>query len=127
MGGPDLAPRMTANRVLVERYLTRKSTSELGVLLADDVEWVEWADGVPPSGVVTRGKAGFLANFGNDELRSEVHRIVEENGVVVAEGTAHVTKKDGTQLAVRFVNVFELADGKVKRLSSFGALLKATA
>ena len=115
---------MSSNRKVVEQYLARESTADLDRLLADDVEWIEWVDGVPMSGAITRGKAAYLANFGTDELRSEVHRITEENGVVVAEGTAHVVKSDGKKLAVRFVDIFEIAGGKVQRLQSFGALLK---
>jgi ketosteroid isomerase-like protein len=114
---------MSQNKKLVETYLASTNKSMLDGVLAEDVEWVEWGDGVPPSGAVTRGKAAYLANYGDDELRGEVHRLTEENNVVVAEGTAHVTKKDGRKLAVRFVDIFELENGKIKRKSSFGALL----
>ena len=93
-------------------------------MLADDVEWVEWVDGVPSSGAVTRGKEAYIKNYGDDVVRGEVHRLTEEKNVVVAEGTAHVTKKDGGKLSVRFVDIFELEDGKIRRKSSFGALLK---
>jgi len=117
---------MSANKKLVETYLTTTDKSKLGPLLADDVEWVEWGDGVPPSGVVTRGRDAHLKNYGDDKLRGEIHRLTEENNVVVAEGTAHVTKNDGSSLSVRFVNIFELENGKIKRKSSFGALLKGS-
>jgi len=117
---------MSANKKLVETYLTTADKSKLGPLLADDVEWVEWGDGVPPSGVVTRGRDAHLKNYGDDKLRGEIHRLTEENNVVVAEGTAHVTKNDGSSLSVRFVNIFELENGKIKRKSSFGALLKGS-
>ena len=117
---------MSANKKLVETYLTTTDKSKLGPLLADDVEWVEWGDGVPPSGVVTRGRDAHLKNYGDDKLRGEIHRLTEENNVVVAEGTAHVTKNDGSSLSVRYVNIFELDHGKIKRKSSFGALLKGS-
>jgi len=115
---------MSENKKLIETYLATKEKATLAPLLADDIEWVEWGDGVPPSGVITRGKEAHIKNFGDDELRSEVHRLTEENNVVVAEGTAHVTQNDGTSLSVRFVNIFEVEHGKIKRKSSFGALLK---
>ncbi len=115
---------MSANKKLIEAYLATTDKSKLGPFLADDVEWVEWGDGVPPSGVITRGKEAHLKNYGDDELRGSVHRLTEENNVVVAEGTAHVTKKDGSSLSVRYVNIFELENGKIKRKSSFGALIK---
>jgi len=118
---------MSANKKLVETCLATTDKSKLRPLLADDVEWVEWGDGVPPSGAITRGKEAFIKNYGDDELRSEVARLTEENNVVVAEGTAHVTKKDGHSFSVKFVNIFELENGKIKRKSSFGALINDSA
>jgi uncharacterized protein len=117
---------MSPNKQVIERYLGTPDKSKAASLLADDVEWIEWGDGVPATGVRTQGRAAFLANFGDDALTSEIHRITEEGNVVVAEGTAHVLKKDGQKLSVRFVDIFELENGKVKRLNSFGALLKDT-
>jgi uncharacterized protein len=118
---------MSLNKKLVETYLATTDKSKLGSLLADDVEWVEWGDGVPASGVITRGREAYINNYGDDALHGEVHRLTEENNVVVAEGTAHVTKKDGHSLSVRFVDIFEVEKGKIKRKSSFGALLKNSA
>jgi uncharacterized protein len=115
---------MSPNKKLVETYLATTDKAKLGSLLTDDVEWVEWVDGVPATGAITRGKEAHIQNYGDDELRGEIHRLTEENNVVVAEGTAHVTKKDGKSLSVRFVDVFEVENGKIKRKSSFGALLK---
>jgi uncharacterized protein len=115
---------MSPNKKLIESHMATTDRSKAAELLAEDVEWVEWADGVPPTGVITRGKAAFIQNYGTDELRSEIHRVTEENNVVIVEGTAHVLKQDGKKLAVRFVDIFELENGKIKRKSSFGALLK---
>lgn len=118
---------LSPNKELIETYLAATDKSKLGSLLADDVEWVEWGDGVPASGASTRGKEAHIKNYGDDELRNELHRLTEENNVVVAEGTAHVTKKDGSSLSVRYVNVFEVEQGKIKRKQSFGALIKGPA
>jgi len=117
---------MSSNKKLVETYLTTADKSRLGPLLADDVEWVEWGDGVPASGVITRGREAHIQNFGDNELRGEVKRLTEENNVVVAEGRAHVTKKDGSTFSVEYVNIFEVERGKIKRKSSFGALIRET-
>ena len=114
---------MSPNKKLVETYL-KAARSVSGALMTDDVEWVEWVDGVPPTGSVNRGKAAVLGNPGDDTLRNEITRMTEEGNVVVVEGICHVTKKDGCSLKVRFCNIFELKDGKVKRQDSFGALLK---
>ena len=115
---------MTSNKRLIENYLGTTDRSKRAPLLAEDVEWVEWADGVPATGVVTRGKEAYLKNYGDNELRGEIHRLTEEGNVVVAEGTAHVTTKDGQTLSVRFVDIFEVENGKIRRKSSFGALIK---
>lgn len=47
---------MSPNKKLVETYLTTSDKPKRGPLLADDVEWVEWVDGVPSSGAITRGR-----------------------------------------------------------------------
>jgi ketosteroid isomerase-like protein len=114
---------MSPNKKLIETYFATTDKSKLGPLLADDVEWVEWGDGVPASGAITRGKEAHVKNYGDDEIRAVVHRLTEEGNVVVAEGTAYVTKKDGRSLSVRFVNIFELENGTIQRKSSFGALI----
>jgi uncharacterized protein len=115
---------MTPNKKIVETYLSTTDKSKLAPLLADDVEWVEWVDGVPPTGAVQRGKQAHINNYGDDVLSGEVRRLTEEGNVVVAEGTTHVTKKDGSKLSVEYVDIFEIEKGKIKRKSSFGALLK---
>ncbi|HEV8049434.1 MAG TPA: nuclear transport factor 2 family protein, partial [Thermoplasmata archaeon] len=109
---------------VIETYLATKDRSAVAPLLADDVEWTEWADGVPALGVRTKGKAAFIQNFGDDELRTELTRMTEENNVVVAEGTVRVHKKDGRVFTVQFCDIYELENGKIHRKSSFGALIK---
>jgi len=118
---------MSPNKKVIEAYMASTDRSTVASLLAEDVEWIEWGDGVPATGVRTRGKAAFLQNFGTDELTSEILRMTEEGNVVAVEGIAHVHKKEGNELHVRFVNIFELENGKVQRLTSFGAVLKDTA
>ncbi len=115
---------VSPNKKLVESYFATLDKSKLGPLLADDVEWVEWVDGVPASGAITRGQAAVIGNYGDDELRVDLARLTEEGNVVVAEGTAHVTKKDGRAFHVRFCDIFEMEHGKIQRKSSFGALIK---
>ena len=114
---------MTANKQIVEA-LDSADKSKLRGLLADDVEWVEWADGVPATGAIQRGKEAYIGNYCDDVLTRTSTRLVEEGNTVVAEGTVRVTKKDGRTFTVRYCNIFELANGKVKRKSSYGALLK---
>ena len=86
---------MSPNKRVIETYLASWDRSKVASLLADDVEWVEWGDGVPATGVRHRGKAEFISNFGDDELETDIARMTEEDNVVVAEGTVRVHKKDG--------------------------------
>lgn len=53
--------------------------------------------------------------------------MTEENNVVVAEGTVRVHKKEDKILTVQFCDIFELENGKIKRLSSYGAMVKDSA
>ena len=114
---------MTSNKSLVEAH-SKAPPAKAAEFLADDFEWIEWADRVPPGGARTRGKAAFVQNYGEDELHNEITRIIEEGNVVVVEGIAHVTKKDGKRFEVQYCNVFDLEHGKIKRKSSYGALIK---
>jgi len=116
--------RMSTNKKVVEAYIARRKRSEVAPLLTEDAEWVEYADGAPASGVSSRGRAAWIQNFGDAEFESKVHRMTEENNVVVVEGTAHGAKKEGGFWTVRFVDVFELEDGKIKRMTSIGAMVK---
>jgi ketosteroid isomerase-like protein len=117
---------MSANKEIIQRYLSTSDKSQLAPLLADDVEWVEWVDGVPATGARLRGKSAFIGNYGDDELHGEVERLTEENNGVIAEGTTHVRKKDGRSFDVHFCDIFELENGKIRKKSSFGALLKGS-
>ena len=114
---------MRTNKQLVEAHMSA-TPATAAEYLTDDFEWIEWADGVPPGGARTRGKLAFVKSFGDDELRDDIQRVTEQGNVVVVEGVAHVTKKDGKKFDVQFCNVFEIEDGKIKRKSSYAALLK---
>ena len=114
---------MTPNKKIIEAYYASKGTEYAGCL-ADDVELVEWADGVPPKGIQTHGKTAFVENRGTRDYGTEIARMTEENNVVVVEGTARGAKKDGGSWQVEFCDIFELENGKVNRLRAFGASVK---
>lgn len=91
-------------------------------LLTDDVERQEVG-----SSELIRGKEAFERNMAPppdvESLRSTRTRMTEEGNVVVAEGTVLVKKKDGTSMNIQFCNVFEFEGERVKRLTSFAALV----
>jgi uncharacterized protein len=118
--------RMSPNKKIVEKYYASTGTG-YAPLLADDVELVDWDIGVPASGAITRGKAAYIQNRGHREFRSRLTRLTEEGNVVVAEGDAHGTKKDGGPWTVHFCDTYEIENGKVKRVSSFGVDVKGSA
>ena len=45
--------------------------------------------------------------------------MIEEDDVVVAEGSVRTHKRDGTELRLRFCDVFVMEAGKIKRLTSY--------
>jgi len=125
---------MSPNKQVVETYYASFSNLDRPAVLsclAEDIEWVEWADGNPASGVSHKGKAAFSQNIsdppGGGTLRIEIKRMTEENNVVVAESTVRVPKKEGGFLTLQACDVFELENGKVKRLTSFTAEVKNSA
>jgi uncharacterized protein len=106
---------VSPNKKIVETYFVIDS-SEYARVLADVVEIVGWDAGVSASGAVTRGKSAYVQNRGNLELQIQI----EENNVVVAEGFARGSKKEGGTWARHFCDTFEIQNGKVKRISTHG-------
>ena len=110
---------MTANKRLVESYFSSTGT-EYARLLSDDVELIEWAPGVPSGGARTLGKEAYVKNRGARGYETHLSRLTEEGDVVVAEGTARGAKPGGGYWRVQFCDVFEIREGKVKRISTYG-------
>jgi ketosteroid isomerase-like protein len=50
--------------------------------------------------------------------------MVEENDVVIAEGTVRVAWKSGGFLEAVFCDAFEMEDGKIRRLTTYQVNLK---
>jgi uncharacterized protein len=85
--------------------------------LTDEIEWVQ------PGAFRLHGKAAFEKEMQNEAFVGSpainVSRMIEENKVVVAEGGVRCAKKGGGFLSVRFCDIFEMQDGKVRRLTSY--------
>jgi ketosteroid isomerase-like protein len=85
--------------------------------LTDDVEWVM------PAVYHHVGKAAFDKEIENDAFTGKpditVARMIEENDVVVAEGSVRAAFRDGGMLEAVFCDVFEMQDGKIRKLISY--------
>lgn len=120
---------VTLNKDVVTKYyesfgrLDRKAVLSL---LTDDVEWTEW--GSPEGPTLHRGKAEFEKNMneppGPGGLRIDVHRMTEENDVVLAECTVRVPLTEGRFLKVMTWDIFEFYHGKIYRLTAVTAIVR---
>ena len=115
---------MSANKRTVERYIegfNRSDHAQILSCLSDDVEWV-----IPGAFHVT-GKEAFDREIENDAFTGSptvrITRMVEENNVVMAEGTVRAAWKAGGVLEAVFCDAFEMEGGKIKRLISYLVML----
>ena len=111
---------MTNNKATVERYMDGFRRSDHAAILAcltDDVEWLI------PGAFEIRGKTAFDGHIEDEGFigppEIAVARLVEEADVVVAEGSVRTRRADGTPLSLVFCDVFEMAGGKIQRLTSY--------
>lgn len=111
---------MTENKKTVEKYMEgfRRSDHQMILdCLTDDVIW-------KMPGVYTHhGKKAFDKEIENENFVGsptiQVTRYVEENDVVIAEGAVQGKMKNGNALDAVFCDVFEMRNGKIKRLTSY--------
>src|SRR5688572_1866802 len=92
----DKEQAMSPNKRTVRKYMEafgKSNHEEVLSCLADDVEWVI------PGMFHVRGKAAFDQQIENDAFVGSptitITRMVEENDVVVCEGTVRSARKDG--------------------------------
>ena len=85
--------------------------------LTDDVEWLV------PGAFQVHGREAFDREIEGDSfLRPptiEVSRMLETNDVVVAEGFVRTERADGIRLDLAMCDVFEMRDGRIRRLTSY--------
>lgn len=74
------------------------------------------------------GKEAFDKEIENDAFEGapivSVTRMTEENDIVVAEGTVQTKKKGGPIIDLVFCDVFEMREGKIKKLIGYIAQKK---
>ena len=111
---------MSQNKQTVEKYMdafARTDHREVLSYLTDDVEWLI------PGLFHIKGKEAFDKAIENEEFIGSpsisVSRMIEEDGVVVAEGSVRSAKRDGGLLNAVFCDVFVMQNGRIKHLTSY--------
>jgi uncharacterized protein len=111
---------MSANKHVVDHYMKSFNDlehEEILSCLTDDVEWI------CPGAFHLKGKEAFDKEIENPAFEGKPHiitnRMVEENDIVIAEGTVQARKKGGETLQLVFCDIFEMHQGKIKRLTSY--------
>lgn len=111
---------MSENKKTVERYMDGFGASNHEQILSCLTEDVEW---ILPGAFHLRGKDAFDAEIENDAFIGPpvivVDRLVEEQDVVVAEGSVRARRRDGTPLTLAMCDVFEMHAHRIKRLTSY--------
>ena len=111
---------MTPNKKTIAAYIDgfrRTDRPQILSCLTDDVEWVI------PGAFQVRGKDDFAKHIVDDPFVGHpaitVSRLMEADDTVVAEGSVRAPKRDGTFLDLVFCDVFDMRNGKIRRLISY--------
>lgn len=111
---------MTTQKQTVEKYMDGfRNTDHAKILscLTDNVVWEM------PGFFFHEGKYAFDKEIENPNADGHpdiaVTRLIEEENIVVAEGTVKAKMKDGNKLDAVFCDVFHFTDGKISRLTTY--------
>jgi ketosteroid isomerase-like protein len=111
---------MSANKKIIENYMdgfNKSDHKQILSCLTDDVEWVL------PGVFHFKGKDAFDKEIENPAFEGKpvivVTRAIEENDIVITEGTVRAKKKDAEYIKLVFCDVFEMRDGLIRRLTSY--------
>jgi uncharacterized protein len=111
---------MSDNKRTVQRYIEGFRITDRETILSCVTEDVEWEI---PGLFRAEGRDAFNAHIvdpgfsGNPVI--DLVRMTEENDVVVAEGRVLARREDGTTLPLAFCDVFEMQNGRIRRLVSY--------
>ena len=111
---------MSENKKVVERYMdgfNKSDHKQILSCLTDDVEWML------PGAFHLKGKDAFDKEIENPAFEGKpeivVTRMIEENNIVIAEGTVRTKKKDAEYINLVFCDVFEMRGGLIQKLTSY--------
>ena len=111
---------MSVNKEIVSRYIegfNKNDHFQILDCLSSNVEWLM------PGAFHLVGKEAIDKEIENDAFSGhpvvEITRMTEEHNVVIAEGRVRVAWKKGGFLDAVFCDVFEMENGKIKRLTTY--------
>ena len=111
---------MTPNKATVERYMDGFNLSDHDLILScltDDVVWDM------PGAFHLEGRQAFDREIESDAFVGRpkiwISRVMEEDDVVVAEGTVEAMRREGGLMKAVFCDVFEMRDARIRRLTSY--------
>lgn len=111
---------MTPNKQTVKEYMDAFRVSDherILECLTDDIIWEM------PGIYEHNGKEEFDREIENDNFVGsptiQIIRLIEENDVVIAEGAVQGNMKNGNILNAVFCDLFEMENGKIKKLTSY--------
>lgn len=111
---------MTPNKTTVQKYMDGFNKSDHQMILSCLTEDVEW---ILPGAFHLKGKEAFDKEIENPAFTGrpviKILRTIEEDDVVISEGTVRTQKKDGPVLNLVFCDVFEMKNGLIKKLTSY--------
>jgi uncharacterized protein len=111
---------MSENKKVVEKYMDgfRESDHEkILSCLSEDIVW-EFPGVYKHIGKEAVDKEIENENFvGSPTI--QIHRLIEENDVVIAEGSVQGAMKNGNKLDAVFCDVFAMENGKIKHLKVY--------
>ena len=117
---------MSVNKEIVSKYIegfNKNDHFQILDCLSSNVEWVM------PGGFHLVGKEAIDKEIENDAFAGhpvvQITRMTEEHNVVIAEGSVRVAWKKGGFLDAVFCDVFEMENGKIKRLTTYQVNLNA--
>lgn len=111
---------MTPNQQTVHAYMEGFRTTEREAILACLTEDVEW---ILPGAFHTRGKEAFAGHIVDPGFKDRpvitIVRLLEDDDVVIAEGTVVAPREEGPPMNLVFCDVFDMRGGKIRRLVSY--------
>ncbi|MBE0572101.1 MAG: nuclear transport factor 2 family protein [Ignavibacteriaceae bacterium] len=111
---------MSENKKVVEKYIdgfNKLDHKQILSCLTDDVEWIL------PGVFHLKGKEEFDREIENPAFEGKpvivVTRTIEENNVVITEGTVRAKKKASEYINLNFCDIFAMKNGLIKQLTSY--------